>query len=71
MLGSMEGNIREAKRRGVSPEACFVNSVGIEDRSMYGEGCRGTWEVPTLREERNRRASETSAVGRWDVRVPQ
>mgnify|MGYP001592062699 CR=1 FL=1 len=47
-LEGVEGNICEGNRRGTAPEACFVDSTGIEDRGMCGEGCQGTLGDPVL-----------------------
>jgi len=71
-LEGVEGNIREAKRRGTAPEVCFVGSAGIEDRGMCGEGCRGTWEIPgSPSRDGTAEQAKVSEVGRREVGVPQ
>ena len=43
-----EGNTGSATRRDSIPEACAVVPPESLTWGMYGEGGRGTWEVPTL-----------------------
>jgi hypothetical protein len=72
VLEGTEGNIVEAKRRGVVPEACFEDSAGIEARGMCGVGRRGTWEIPSLggeTEPPSKRERARRGVGKSECRI--